>query len=172
DTASNTRAAQRRLDNVAEFIDWIARVDERQDGTTAGLDEIVRKLSLMDFAARSDDGDDDEVHLLTLHAVKGLEFDHVWLVGLEEGLLPHHACIDDDKIEEERRLLYVGITRARKGLALTYARRRRRGGETMDTTPSRFLEELPADEIGWPGANASSAKASVDSGRSSIAAVK
>src|SRR5699024_1676642 len=125
DTASNTRAAQRRLDNVAEFIDWIARVDERQDGTTAGLDEIVRKLSLMDFAARSDDGDDDEVHLLTLHAVKGLEFDHVWLVGLEEGLLPHHACIDDDKIEEERRLLYVGITRARKGLALTYARRRR-----------------------------------------------
>src|SRR5699024_11380504 len=100
------------------------------------------------------------------------EFDHVWLVGMEEGLLPHHACMDEDRIEVERRLLYVGITRARKGLALTYARRCRRGGEQTDTTPCRFLVDLPADEIDWPGANATSAKASVDSGRSSIAAVK
>src|SRR5699024_10660696 len=130
-------------------------------------------LSLMDFAARSDDDEEDKVHLLTLHAAKGLEFDHVWLAGMEEGLLPHHACMADDKIEEERRLLYVGITRARKGLALTYARRRRRGGETAATTPSRFLEELPAEEIDWPRAgDTASRKASVDRGRSSIAALK
>src|SRR5699024_3198164 len=153
----------------------IAHVDATLEATAPNspLDEVVRKLGLMDFAARADGDDDNKMHLLTLHAAKGLEFDHVWLVGLEEGLLPHHACMTDDKIEEERRLLYVGITRARKTLALSYARQRRRGRELMDATPSRFLDELPKDEIDWPQSdNRSSNKASAESGRAQLAQLK
>jgi len=175
DTASSTRAAKRRLENVDEFMHWIAHVDATLEATAPNspLDEVVRKLGLMDFAARADGDDDNKMHLLTLHAAKGLEFDHVWLVGLEEGLLPHHACMTDDKIEEERRLLYVGITRARKTLALSYARQRRRGRELMDATPSRFLDELPKDEIDWPQSdNRSSNKASAESGRAQLAQLK
>src|SRR5699024_6022580 len=172
DTASNERAGRKRLENVDSFVEWVANVDENDDGTPAGLDAVMRKLNLMDFASREAGDDRDRVHLLTLHAAKGLEFDHVWLAGLEEGLLPHHACMDDERLEEERRLLYVGITRARKSLALSWARRRRRGGEMMDTTPSRFLEDLPAEEIDWPDGAARGRKASVASARANLDALK
>ncbi|MES1924586.1 UvrD-helicase domain-containing protein [Salinisphaera sp. T31B1] len=173
DTAANTRAARKRLENVDEFLSWLGHVEENSDGTPRTLDEVVRRLSLMDFASQSEKDIDNQVHLLTLHAAKGLEFDHVYLAGLEEGLLPHHACMDDDKIEEERRLLYVGITRARKTLALSYARQRRRGGEMTDSTPSRFLEELPREEIDWPQAGGRrDAKAEAEHGRDQVAALK
>ena len=150
DTSANTRAAKKRLENLDEFLAWLGHIGEADDGTPTPLSDVVRRLSLLDFANQSEKDVENQVHLLTLHAAKGLEFDHVFLVGMEEGLLPHHACMDDERIEEERRLLYVGITRARKSLALTYARKRRRGGEESDSTPSRFLEELPREEIDWP----------------------
>ena len=150
DTSANTRAAKKRLENVDEFLSWLGHIGEADDGTPTPLADVVRRLSLLDFANQSEKDIENQVHLLTLHAAKGLEFDHVYLAGMEEGLLPHHACLDDERIEEERRLLYVGITRARKSLALTYARKRRRGGEESDTTPSRFLDELPREEIDWP----------------------
>jgi ATP-dependent DNA helicase Rep len=105
---------------------------DRQDGDTAG----------------------DAVSLMTLHAAKGLEFPHVFLVGVEEELLPHRASLEADDIEEERRLAYVGITRAMRGLTITYARRRSRYGETVECAPSRFLDELPAELLQWEGREA------------------
>nr|AAD50296.1 rep helicase [Legionella pneumophila] len=89
--------------------------------------------------------------LMTLHASKGLEFPFIYLVGMEEELLPHRVSIDDDQIEEERRLAYVGITRAQKGLCFTLAKQRRRAGELQDCVPSRFLDELPQESLEWFG---------------------
>jgi ATP-dependent DNA helicase Rep len=97
---------------------------------------------------------------MTLHAAKGLEFPHVFMVGMEENLLPHRTSIEEDNLEEERRLAYVGITRAQKTLTLTYARKRKRAGEWHGCEPSRFLSELPQDDVKWekPGASADPAE--------------
>ena len=89
----------------------------------------------------------DQVQLMTLHASKGLEFPHVFLVGIEEEILPHRNSIEDNNIEEERRLAYVGITRAKKTLTMSLSRTRKRFGEKQGTTPSRFIEELPEEDI-------------------------
>lgn len=91
----------------------------------------------------------DQVQLMTLHASKGLEFPYVFLVGMEEGLLPHQGSIDENNIEEERRLAYVGITRAQKELTFTLCRERRQYGELVKPEPSRFLLELPQDDVQW-----------------------
>ncbi len=84
---------------------------------------------------------------MTLHAAKGLEFPHVYIIGMEEKLLPHRASIEEDNIEEERRLCYVGITRAKRTLALTYCSKRKQYGEMIDCAASRFLDELPFDDM-------------------------
>ena len=91
------------------------------------------------------------VRLSTLHAAKGLEFPHVFLVGLEEGILPHRESIALGNVEEERRLMYVGITRAQRSLHLSYCRRRKRAGEWNECQPSRFLKELAQDDLRWAG---------------------
>ena len=102
-------------------------------------------------ASISKEDDSDRVQLLTLHASKGLEFPHVYVLGLEEDLLPHRNSIEMDTVEEERRLAYVGITRARRTLVLTLARQRKTYGEMMDCVPSRFLDELPPEDLEWEG---------------------
>jgi ATP-dependent DNA helicase Rep len=84
-----------------------------------------------------------------LHASKGLEFPYVFLIGMEEGLLPHQTSIDEGSVEEERRLAYVGITRAQRELIFTYARERRQFGEVSRTEASRFLHELPQNDLNW-----------------------
>jgi len=115
--------------------------------------EILRSLAL-DSALDQDEDDEqdpEEVQLLTLHAAKGLEFAHVWLMGFEEGLLPHRNCVTDEQVAEERRLAYVGLTRAMETLTLTMARKRRARGESRRTEPSRFLTELPKEHIEWEG---------------------
>ncbi|NNC23997.1 UvrD-helicase domain-containing protein [Salinisphaera sp. USBA-960] len=151
ESATNAKSAQRKIANVDDFLTWLGQLDARSEGEACSLEAVVRRLSLLDYANKDDAGADNQVQLLTLHAAKGLEFDHVFLSGLEEGLLPHHSCVEDEeKLAEERRLCYVGITRARKSLSLSYARERRRGGETTSITPSRFLDDLPADELDWP----------------------
>ena len=89
----------------------------------------------------------DAVHLSTLHAAKGLEFPHVFLVGLEEGLLPHRESVERGTIDEERRLMYVGMTRAQQTLHLSYCRRRKRAGDTIACAPSRFIGELAQEDL-------------------------
>jgi len=91
------------------------------------------------------------VRLSTLHAAKGLEFPHVFVVGLEEGLLPHRESVANGNVEEERRLFYVGITRAERSLHLSFCRKRRRAGETIECQPSRFLAELAKEDLRWSG---------------------
>jgi ATP-dependent DNA helicase Rep len=106
-------------------------------------------VALITLLDEQDDGDVDAVKLSTLHAAKGLEFDHVFLVGLEEGILPHREAMEEDRLEEERRLMYVGITRARKSLTLSHCERRKRGKEWLACEPSRFVDEM-GDEIRHP----------------------
>jgi len=151
DNSKDEKTAERRMANVWELVTWMQRVAE-QAGEDKTLADLVAHMSLMDILDRGEEGNTaDCVHLLTLHAAKGLEFPHVFLVGMEESLLPHRSSIEAGDIEEERRLAYVGITRARKTLTFTFSAKRKRGGEMVPREPSRFLAELPADDLEWQG---------------------
>lgn len=153
DQAATPAAAERRMESINSFLSSIQRLWEREDDEeNRDIEAVIRKLVLLDLLEQQAEEDDsNKVQLMTLHAAKGLEFPHVFLVGLEEDLLPHRNSIESDTIEEERRLMYVGITRARQTLTMTLAKRRKMAGELMATTPSRFLEELPADDLQWEG---------------------
>ncbi|KTD33065.1 ATP-dependent DNA helicase Rep [Legionella nautarum] len=141
--------AQKRMDNVWELVEWVGRLLAKDP--SHNLADVVNKLILIDILEQSDEQDAETLQLMTLHASKGLEFPFVYLVGMEEELLPHRVSIDAEQIEEERRLAYVGITRAQKGLCFTLAKQRRRLGELQDCLPSRFLDELPQDHLEWFG---------------------
>lgn len=142
--------ADRRIANVRELVQWLGAMTHREP--TADLADLVAKLTLIDRLDREDHNEaGDRVSLMTLHAAKGLEFPYVYLLGVEEGLLPHHSALDNGDISEERRLAYVGITRAQRELCLSLARKRRRYGETVDCEPSRFIAELPSDDLEWEG---------------------
>ena len=108
-------------------------------------------IALITMLEGQDERETDAVRLSTLHAAKGLEFPHVFLVGLEEGLLPHRESVANGNVDEERRLFYVGITRAQRSLHLSFCRRRRRAGEAVECQPSRFLAELAQDDLRWSG---------------------
>ena len=159
DNAKDPDDADRRLQNVDELLGWFKRMTTQDDSDTT-LSHIVNRISLLDRLDKDDDAGIDCVRLMTLHAAKGLEFPHVFMVGMEENLLPHRTSIEEDNLEEERRLAYVGITRAQKTLTLTYARKRKRAGEWHGCEPSRFLSELPQDDVKWdkPGASADPAE--------------
>jgi len=151
DQSASDKTAGRRWDNVQELITWLERLHQ---GNMAGenLAGMVTHLTLQDVLERQDDDSGgDQVHLMTLHSAKGLEFPHVFLVGMEEELLPHRTSIEEDSIEEERRLAYVGITRARRTLTISYAEKRRKYGEITACEPSRFLQELPEEDLLWQG---------------------
>ena len=112
---------------------------------------MVNHFSLVDMLDKQDSGDEaDEVQLATLHASKGLEFRNVFIVGMVDGILPHE---NTDDVDEERRLFYVGITRAQTTLTLMVPRQIKRGGELVDVPSSRFLEELPETDVDWPTAS-------------------
>ena len=151
DTSKDLKSAERRMENVQELIGWFKRLHEDEEYGD-GIDQLVAQISLMDILERNEDAESgDQVRLMTLHASKGLEFPNVFLVGVEEELLPHRVSIEEENLEEERRLTYVGITRAQKTLTLTLAQRRRRGGEMISCEPSRFIEELLQDDLQWEG---------------------
>lgn len=152
ETSSSPKAAEMRMKNVSDLYSWIVAdlEGDNDDNEVKTLREVVQRLTLRDMMERGEDDDDaDQVQLMTLHASKGLEFPYVYLVGMEEGLLPHQSSIDEDNVEEERRLAYVGITRAQKEMTFTLCKERRQYGELIKPMPSRFLEELPYDDVEW-----------------------
>ena len=143
------RQAAQRWQNVCEFVDWIKRRAE-EDGRN-----LLEMAQLMALASRLDGREDetDAVRLSTLHAAKGLEWPHVFLAGVEEGLLPSSVGLEDDaadstiRLEEERRLMYVGITRAQRSLHVSWCRQRSRGRErAADREPSRFIAEMGLEQ--------------------------
>ena len=169
-TSDTEQDATRRWNNVGELMNWVGRIADRDEGRN--MADIVTALTLYDIAERKDSEDEeDAVSLMTLHAAKGLEFPHVYLVGFEENLLPHRSSIEADTIEEERRLAYVGITRAEQTLALSWVKARKRFGKVESCQPSRFLEELPREELRMDDSPEDAAAARV-TGRSTLAQLR
>lgn len=150
------RPAQTRWQKVLELLGWLKRKAD-EDGLS--LLELVQHVALVTMLERSDDEDPDAVKLSTMHASKGLEYPHVYIAGVEEGLLPHMGRDEEDgdparaaeslaqRIQEERRLMYVGITRAQRSLHLTWCKKRRRAREDVVREPSRFIEEMGLGEV-------------------------
>jgi ATP-dependent DNA helicase Rep len=143
------RDAESRAQTVKDFTGWLARRGE-EDGRN--LLELTQMVALITMLEGREGEARDAVRLSTLHAAKGLEFPHVFLVGLEEGILPHREAIDAGHVDEERRLMYVGLTRAQQSLHLSYCRSRKRAGERADCAPSRFLAELAQDDLRYADA--------------------
>ena len=148
--SKSKESAERKIKNVYELIEWLKRIADKETDGQKPLAEIVAKIMLMDIMDRNQEAEiSDQVSLMTLHAAKGLEFPHVFLIGVEENILPHQNSIDNDNIEEERRLTYVGITRAQRTCTFSYCTHRKRYGEISECEPSRFLNELPVEDLEW-----------------------
>jgi ATP-dependent DNA helicase Rep len=145
-TAPDKAMLERRLANVGELLDWM-KEGARRSGD--GVGDLAAQLAILTNADRDDPG--NAVRLMTLHSAKGLEFRHVFLIGVEDGTLPHEGGIEEGRLEEERRLFYVGITRAKEHLVLSYAATKTRFGEVVRLDPSRFLAELPESDLRWEG---------------------
>jgi DNA helicase-2/ATP-dependent DNA helicase PcrA len=151
----NAKTAIQRVDNLRDLVGTIIRYERKVwneklvDGewsppTLAGALSV---LALDDLNEEEEEPRTDEhrVTLMTLHSAKGLEFRNVFIVGLEEGILPHSRSLDENQLAEERRLMYVGVTRARERLSLSYCLNRKRAGGNIETLPSRFLQDIPAE---------------------------
>ncbi|MEJ7136733.1 MULTISPECIES: DNA helicase Rep [Vibrio] len=152
ETSASPKAAEMRMKNVSDLYSWIVAdlEGDNPDQQEKSLKEVVQRLTLRDMMERGEENDDsDAVQLMTLHASKGLEFPYVYLIGAEEGILPHQTSIDEENVEEERRLMYVGITRAQRELTFMVCKERRQFGELIKPSQSRFLDELPQEDIEW-----------------------
>ncbi|OBU11892.1 DNA helicase Rep [Morganella psychrotolerans] len=151
ETSASPKAAEMRMKNVDQLFSWMSEMLEGDDlNEPMTLAQVVTRFTLRDMMERGEEDEAlDQVQLMTLHASKGLEFPHVFLVGMEEGILPHQSSIDENNVDEERRLAYVGITRAQKSLFFTLCRERRQYGELIRPEHSRFLDELPQDDLRW-----------------------
>ena len=153
--ASSEYQAQKRWENIEFLLTQLQQIIQNNDSDLGSdkypIEGAIAKLILRDIIDREDSQStediDNRVQLLTLHAAKGLEFPHVFIMGMEEDILPHRNSLEQDQIEEERRLAYVGITRAQRTLTMTSAGRRTQFGESSATTPSRFIDELPEDDL-------------------------
>jgi ATP-dependent DNA helicase Rep len=146
------RQAEGKWKNVQDFIGWIKRKAEADE---KNLLDMVQTIALINMLEGKDQ-ELDAVSLSTLHAAKGLEFPHVFMIGVEEDILPFRDS-DEKGIEEERRLMYVGITRAERSLQISYCNRRRRGKDWYACEPSRFLDEMPEGELTYAGGRADAA---------------
>ncbi|GLQ98595.1 UvrD-helicase domain-containing protein [Dyella mobilis] len=135
----------RRLGNLRELADWFRAM--QRGNNSAG--DLAAQLALLSHADRDEPG--NALRMMTLHAAKGLEFRFVFIVGCEDGTLPHDGAIDEGRTDEERRLMYVGITRAKELLTLSWSSKTKRYGEIHSNQPSRFLHELPQDDLHWEG---------------------
>ena len=151
DNTNSLAQAEKRYKNILNLISWIC---EKKEGDESELNfaETINRMLLLDIIDRQQEqAEDEKVQILTIHASKGLEYPHVYIMGMEEGLLPHQQSIENDAIEEERRLAYVALTRAKHTLTLTLTRARKKFGEIIISKPSRFLDELPHDDLTWVG---------------------
>ncbi|MFC3626362.1 UvrD-helicase domain-containing protein [Vogesella amnigena] len=166
DSEDSPKAAESKWKNVFELVAWLQRKGE-QDGKN--LLELTQTIALITMLEGRDEGEVDAVHMSTLHASKGLEYPHVFLVGCEEGILPHSESVDNGMVEEERRLMYVGITRAQRSLTLTYCVKRRRGGEWLFVEPSRFIAEISGDDLRHFGKKGAEPIVSKNEGKSRLA---
>ncbi len=157
---------ERKLGNLRELTDWFRAM---QKGDSAG--DLAAQLALLSHADRDDPG--NTVRMMTLHAAKGLEFRFVFIVGCEDGTLPHDGAIDEGRIDEERRLMYVGITRAKELLTLSWSAKTKRYGEVHSNQPSRFLHELPQADLHWQGKDPEADKEAVrETAESHMARIK
>ncbi|MFB0975000.1 MAG: DNA helicase Rep [Tolumonas sp.] len=174
ETSPSPKAAEMRMQNVSTLYRWLTDMlagDVQTDEPPLNLSEAVARFTLRDMLERNEGDEElDQVQLMTLHASKGLEFPYVFMIGMEEGLLPHQTSIDEDNIDEERRLAYVGITRAQAELCFVLCRERRQFGDTIRPEPSRFLLELPQDDLQWENRKApDNAEQRQQKGRTGIA---
>ena len=169
-----TEVAKRRWENVELLMQWLEKAELESDGHPT-LTELINELILTDILDKQ--GEDEEenlVNLMTLHAAKGLEFKNVYIVGVEEEILPHRVSIVEGSEEEERRLFYVGITRAMRKLTLSYVAKRKRFGDQIECDPSRFMSELPASDLNWAKLEAQGAtqEEQKDLGRAYLAKIR
>ncbi|MBI9102209.1 MAG: UvrD-helicase domain-containing protein [Spirochaetales bacterium] len=144
---TNDKVAKWKFQNILRFCDFFDRWESNPDNLSPKLGTYLNKITLMN---QSEEGEEEgQVNLMTIHSAKGLEFDLVFLAGVEEQILPHARALEEnpDNIQEERRLFYVAITRAREKLFMTCCRTRRIMREVMETGPSKFLEEIPAELV-------------------------
>ncbi len=172
--SGSPKQAGKRMENIWYLVESIQRMLDDGKGTAdeIGIEDAISKLILRDMMEQREEEDDsDKVQLMTLHASKGLEFPHVFIMGLEEEILPHRGSIEEGNVEEERRLMYVGITRARETLTLTYAAQRKQYGEKLETIPSRFLDELPEDDLRWEGTGDLDLEANQKKGKATLSAL-
>ncbi|KTS73481.1 ATP-dependent DNA helicase Rep [Pseudomonas oryzihabitans] len=172
--ASSDKVADFRMGNVWFLMDALKNILEKDEDGEMTIEDAIAKLVLRDMLERQQEEEEgaDGVQMMTLHASKGLEFPYVFIMGMEEEILPHRSSIEADTIEEERRLAYVGITRARQTLAFTYATRRKQYGELIDCTPSRFLDELPPEDLQWEGLEEAPQEQKAARGNDALAAMR
>jgi len=162
------RMAESKWENVQEFIGWLKRKAEADEKSLIAMVQTIALINMLE----GKDQEPDAVALSTLHAAKGLEFPHVFIVGAEEEILPFRDS-DEQQIEEERRLMYVGITRAERSLQISYCNRRKRGKDWLACEPSRFIEEMPEDELVYAGGHANAVPTvSKDEGMDKLAKLK
>ncbi|MBH3413227.1 DNA helicase Rep [Pseudomonas putida] len=172
-TASD-KAAEFRISNVWVLVDALKNTLEKDEEGDMTIEDAIGKLVLRDMLERQQEEEENAegVQMMTLHASKGLEFPYVFIMGMEEEILPHRSSIEADTIEEERRLAYVGITRARQTLAFTFAAKRKQYGEIIDCTPSRFLDELPPDDLAWEGLDDAPVEVKAARGNNALADIR
>ena len=143
--AEETEEAEGRIENINEFLNKV--VTYEQEAEDANLSELLEEIALVADIDNLEDSD-NRVVLMTLHSAKGLEFPYVFICGMEDGIFPSYMTVmseNDDDMEEERRLCYVGITRAKKKLYLSAAKRRMMQGRTQFNKVSRFIDEIPEE---------------------------
>ena len=154
ETTSNDKAAEKCWKNVLDLVAWIQHIHEKNEDdiedNEKNLKDIVSKMLILDIISKNtDEKDTESVQLSTMHAAKGLEYPYVYIVGMEEEILPHSNSTEPEQIQEERRIAYVAITRAKKKLTLSYTKRKQTYQESVKVEPSRFLHEIPKTLLNW-----------------------
>jgi len=188
DQSASEKATERARENIVEMLDWMQRLanegDDESNATARDFKSMVAHVSLVDMLSRQSTTNDSNSHqegmdesavqLMTMHAAKGLEFPHVYIAGMEEGTLPHQNSTEDEQLQEERRLAYVGITRARFRLTFTMASTRSRFGEVKTAEVSRFLDAIAPEDLERLGVDASteSLERNMATGKSTLESLK